>query len=143
MANSHSTDGVDWIKQHLDTFLPQIEQWLKRKQLPEIYPWDGVERDAWTPGIPLDFDATHFAGINSLSALGNSLRRRFELLNLVSGEFEDKQMLAYSYCFWGYLKWADQVRQRYVQMQAPTATMVPLNHDSSPKQPTIKRMFQR
>lgn len=139
MANSHPTAGIEWMNKYLDTFLPQIENWLKRKQLPEIFPWDGVERDSWSPGIPLEFDARNFSDVASLSALGNSLRRRFDLLALVSGEFEDKKMLQYSYCFWGYLKWADSVRKAYLQMQAPTATAVPLKQPNPSRKPTFAK----
>lgn len=127
-VSSHPTPtGSEWLAHHVDTMLPAFEVWLADHSLPPIIPWNGVRPAPWDPAqdVPLgaELDGS-FTGIGSLDDLGETLRDRYTQVSLNAEELPGVTKAPFSYRYWGYVKWAKQVRDRYNgEIILPTGTV--------------------
>jgi hypothetical protein len=108
--------GSEWLDHHVDRLLPAYEGWLASHTLPPVVPWNGVRPEPWDPSsdVPLgtDLDGS-FTGIGSLEDLGAALRDRLQLVDNAADELSGAEKAPFSYRYWGYLKWASAMRDRY------------------------------
>jgi hypothetical protein len=121
------TSGTDWLTHYLDRMLPAYEAWTSAEGLPPVTPWDGTRRAPWDstedfpPGPDLDGS---FTGIATLNALGSALSTRYDNVAAVARELNGKLKAPFSYRFWGYLKWAWTMRERFLGHQVfPTGVV--------------------
>ncbi len=125
-----SPSGLNWISHYLDSLLPAYESWLSTNNLPPIVAWNGAETRPWDTGEeyplagdPLDNPMT----IATLTNLGEAFRDRYDVISSGSDraqELTGKLKAPFSYRFWGYLKFANDVRRRYYgEVVIPATTM--------------------
>lgn len=122
------TGGTDWLTHHVDRMLAAYEAWLAAEGLPPVTPWDGTRRAPWDPVQDLppgtDLDGS-FTGIATLDQLGAALRTRYTTVASVSREINGLLKAPFSYRFWGYLKWAWTLREKFQGRQVfPTGVVV-------------------
>ena len=121
------TGGTDWLTHYVDRLLPAYEAWTATQGLPPATPWDGTRRAPWDPtqNFPPgpDLDGS-FTGIATLGALGSALRTRLQNVAFVASELSGQLKAPFSYRFWGYLKWAWTMRERFLGNQVfPTGVV--------------------
>lgn len=116
VAANPSPSGTAWLAHHVDRMLPAFQGWLIGHNLPPIVPWDGVQPEPWdaSADIPLgaDLDGS-FTGIASLDDLGTALHNRLTLVASTADELNGLTKAPFSYRYWGYVQWANQMRDRY------------------------------
>ncbi|MCX2681885.1 hypothetical protein OOZ15_18175 [Galbibacter sp. EGI 63066] len=115
-----SPSGIEWIEHYLDRLLPAYENWLSTNNLPPITIWNGADTEPWTVGeeYPLTGDPLdNPMSIPSLNALGEAFRDRYDMITPSSGsgriELRVLPKDPFSYRFWSYLKFADNIRRQY------------------------------
>jgi len=111
-----SPSGSNWLSHHVDRMLPAFESWLASENLPPIVPWNGVNPEPWdtASNIPLgsDLDGS-FTSISNLDDLGAALRDRYAIVDGTADELSGITKAPFSYRYWGYVKWAEQMRRRF------------------------------
>ncbi|HEX6077752.1 MAG TPA: hypothetical protein VFZ32_21145 [Micromonosporaceae bacterium] len=123
-----SPTGTQWLAHHLDRMLPAFESWLVAGQLPPLTAWDGQFPTPWDPTntVPLTggLNGT-WTGIATLDDLGAALAARLKAVALDAPELIGKRKAPFSYRFWGYLRWAWTIRERFLGRQVmPVGTVV-------------------
>ena len=105
-----------WLAHHVGVMLPALEAWLAGHHLPPLALWDGTRPAPWdsTRDIPLEpaLDGS-FTGVASLDQLGEALRDRHAAVAVIAQELSGPVKAPFSYRFWGYLRWAKLLRDRY------------------------------
>lgn len=108
--------GTQWLGHHIDSMLPAYEAWLADNTLPPLTAWDGTNTRPWDAGaevpLPPSLDGS-FTGVGSLEVLGQELRDRFDNVASDAAELFGDVKAPFSYRFWGYLKWASLMRDRF------------------------------
>lgn len=119
LSANPSPGGSAWIAHYLDALLPAYEAWLALNNLPPIVAWAGEDTRPWIAGLeyplagdPLDNPTT----IASMDALGDAFIDRFNVIadtSIDRIEIRGLDKDPFSYRFWGYLKFADNIRRTY------------------------------
>lgn len=119
--------GSQWFAHHVDNMLSAYESWLASNNLPPVTVWDGVIPRPWDPSdnvpLPVELDGS-FTGVSSVDDLGEALRDHWNTVALKADELPGLIKAPFSYRYWGYMKWAQHLRNRFNGgIPIPPATM--------------------
>lgn len=126
-ADPFPVSGTEWLTHHLDRMLPAYENWRATHYLPPIVAWKGTQPAAWDStqdiALPPSLEDS-LTGITSLDQLGVALRDHYLNVALTAIELgshhsftqirqEGLEKAPFSYRFWGFIKWASLLRDRF------------------------------
>lgn len=117
ISDNPSPTGSQWFAHHVDNMLAAYENWLADNNLPPVTVWEGEFPLPWDPTnnapIPVELDGS-FTGVASEDDLGEALKDRWDdEVSPRASELNGDEKAPFSYRYWGYMKWAQQLRDRF------------------------------
>ncbi len=104
--------GIAFLAHHLDYMLNRYEAWRSKYFLPPVRPWDGqssMEADQFVT-VPRSSSLP-----STVDELGVSIRTHYNnyYRNGLTEEMADEVKAPYSYRYWAFMKWADDLLKRF------------------------------
>jgi hypothetical protein len=128
-SSSTTVSGTEFLNHHLDVMLGRYQAWRSKYFLPPLRPWNGsdcfphpssVSEAPISPPLPAALSGGAFPAGWTTDNLGNAVRLYYNSLRHFTVpapdgreiELQDEIKAPFSYRYWAFVKWADDLRRR-------------------------------